>query len=475
MKTQRFPFALSYWTGDRTETKTLRAGEHFRFDLDAVNSFCLGDMPRHLVDLLRVASAVYVVDRLVKRRRKNGPKPSSRTIGLKVEVLDDKLWNRQNVRDCIHDALEFVTGDFWDIEFERDTQEYKWPTSFLPFPKSDGSPLICLYSSGLDSGAGLVARMKNNPGRPVIPVTAWHQPRQWHLVHQQYDFLRGHFHNKCVGVQIDPLIVKVAMMWKSAAEEKHQEFSQRSRSFLFSALGAITAIMHGQQTIEMFESGVGAINLPLMAGMVGSNATRSSHPEFLRLMSKLASLVANEDVNFILPFEDRTKGEVVKTVAASDLLPFAAMTVSCIHYPIRHKKYKQCGLCPACIFRRQAMEVAGIQEPADTYKYDFIGSPPLANQIPEKRFLYLKAFLMQVAQLKNVDQRDRLPSAFERHVVSTGIVNRGESQKGVIALMARYADEWLTIADQARRNGHEWAKLLAPRQSQAQGVSYASV
>ena len=27
------------------------------------------------------------------------------------------------------------------------------------------------------------------------------------------------------------------------------------------------------------------------------------------------------------------------------------------------------------------MEVAGIQEPADTYKYDFIGSPPLAKQI----------------------------------------------------------------------------------------------
>src|SRR5262249_13276133 len=152
------------------------------------------------------------------------------------------------------------------------------------------------------------------------------------------------------GSRIDPLIVKVAMMWPSVAEKKQQESSQRSRSFLFTSLGAITAIMHGQRTIEMFESGVGAINLPLMAGMVGSKVTRSSHPEFLRLMSNLASLVADYEVKFTLPFADKTKGEVVKTLASDDLQAFAAMTASCIHYPIRHKEYKQCGLCPACVF-----------------------------------------------------------------------------------------------------------------------------
>jgi F-type H+-transporting ATPase subunit beta len=155
MKTQRFPFALSYWTGSRAEAKSLRAGEHFRFDLDAVNNFCLGDLPSHLVDLLRIASAVYVVDRLVKRRPKDGPMPPSRTIGLKVEVLQDSLWNRQDVRDALHDAVEFVTGDFWDIEFERDSQEYKWPTSFLPFSKTEGSPLVRGGKAGLFGGAGL--------------------------------------------------------------------------------------------------------------------------------------------------------------------------------------------------------------------------------------------------------------------------------------------------------------------------------
>ncbi len=474
MKKQRFPFALSFWTGERAAVRHLRAGEHFRFDLDALNTFCLGDLPRQLVDLLRIASAVYVVDRLVRRSPKDGPKPPSRTIGLKVALLDDGLWNRQEVRDCVQEALDFVTGDFWDIEFERDTQEYQWPHRFLPFSKTDGSPLICLYSSGLDSAAGLVARMNENPGRPVLPVTVWHQPRQRHLVRQQYKFLRAHYRSMGFRAKIEPLIVKVAMRWHSAAEEKQQERSQRSRSFLFTALGAITAIMHGQRTIEMFESGIGAINLPLMAGMVGWKATRSSHPKFLRLMSRLASLVADNEVNFILPFADKTKGELVKTLAGEELQGFATSTASCVGFPLRHSKQKQCGRCPACIFRRGAMRFAGIQEPEDAYKYDFLGPVPQVNRLSEKRLVYLRASLMQIAQLRDIENSDRLPPAFERHVVGTGIVPRGQSQKGVLDLLVRYRDEWIEIVSAARRKGLTWAELLAPDRPATQGVTHAS-
>jgi 7-cyano-7-deazaguanine synthase in queuosine biosynthesis len=410
---------------------------------------------------------VYVVDRLVKRR----PKSSSRTIGLKIGVLDDGLWNQQDVRDCVHDALDFVTGDFWEIEFERDAQEYQWPERFLPFSKTDGSPLIFLYSSGLDSAAGLVARMNENPCHPVIPVTVWHQPGQRRLVHRQYKFLHDYYRSKGFGTQIDPLIVKVAMMWPSAAEEKQQERSQRSRSFLFTALGAITAIMHGQRTIEMFESGVGAINLSLMAG---SKATRSSHPKFLRLMSKLASLVGANEVEFTLPFMGNTKGELVKSLAGVDLQVFAASTASCIHYPIRHKKYKQCGVCPACIFRRAALRAGGIQEPENAYKYDFLGPAERINHLPEKRLVYLKAFLIQVAQLRDIENIDRLPPAFEQHVVPH-IVPKGQSQKGVIQLLARYRDEWMNIALEGQAKGFKWAQLLAAHRPETQGVCHASV
>ena len=118
----------------------------------------------------------------------------------------------------------------------------------------------------------------------------------------------------------------------------------------------------------------------------------------------------------------------------------------------------------------------GIIEPDHSYKYD-IFDPPQDTPLLVDRLKYLKAFLMQVAQLNDVEMNDRLPRAFERHILSTGILQRGQSQKGVINLLARYRDEWTAIAVHAGKNGHAWAKWLAPQQPQVrqeQGVTYAS-
>jgi 7-cyano-7-deazaguanine synthase in queuosine biosynthesis len=469
MITQRFPFSTSFSTAPQNSAVELRAGKHFWFDLDAVNTFCLGDLPARLVDFLRIASSFYVVDRLVKRRPSGGARKPSRTIGLKVGVLDAGFWGQQEVRDAIHHAVELVSGDFWDIDFVEDTSPFCRTKRLLPDPDQGVSPLVCLYSGGLDSAAGLVARMVQSPGRPVLPVTVWHQPRQRHLVGEQLKILRNHFDGA-----VDPLIVKVAMMWKSLLDRDLEESTQRCRCFLFAALGATAAIMHGQRVVEVFESGVGAINLPLMSGMVGAMTTKSAHPKFLRLMSRLASLIAEGAVEFRLPFFDRTKGEVVRSLAEAGLEELAQLTASCVHYPLRHSRQKQCGICPACIFRRQAMAAAGIAEPDDTYKHDFIATPGGVDRIPSKSLLYLKAFLMQVASLKDVCAGKPLPRPVARHVVSTEVLADGHPPEAVTALLARYRDEWMAIASDGNRRGLPWARLLAASRPQRQGVTHAS-
>jgi 7-cyano-7-deazaguanine synthase in queuosine biosynthesis len=469
MITQRFPFNICYWSGSQPKTVDLRGGKHFRFDLDAVNRFCLEDLPARLVDLLRVASSVYVVDRLVKRSPKDGEKRPSRIIGVKVGVLDATFWNKADVRDAIHEAVDFVSGDFWDIEFVADHSQFSRAGRFLPDPYEGNAPLVCLYSGGLDSAAGLVARMSANPGRPVLPVTVWHQPCQRHHVREQLKLLGNRFNEL-----VDPLIMKVAMMWSSKLDRTQEERTQRCRSFLFCSLGAIAAIMHGQQVIELFESGIGAINLPLMAGMVGAKSTKSAHPKFLRLMSRLASLVAGDDVEFCLPFHAKTKGELVRSLCGNGLEQLANMSASCVHYPQRHCKQKQCGVCPACIFRRQAMASAGVSEPEDMYEYDFLGSSQAENRIPAKRLNFLKAFLMQVAWLKDMDAQKQLPPAFARHLISTEVLGLEQSQEDEIELLARYRDEWIAIASEQRRKGHKWARLLATPELKMEGVTHAS-
>lgn len=468
---QRLPFSISYWTGTDAQEVHLRAGTHFRFDLDAVNQFSLFDIPPRLVDLLRIASAIYVVDRLVKRHSSHKPRNPARTLGVKIHVLDDAFWNRRDISDTIGEAVDFVSGDYWDFEFVKDPSEFSRAKQLLSNPNEGQTPLVALYSGGLDSAAGLAARIADNPNRPILSVSVWHQPRQRYLLRKQYSAFRTRLQS-----QIAPLIVKVAMIWSSELDKNQQERSQRCRSFLFASLGAIAAITTGQQVVELFESGIGAINLPLMSGLVGAKTTRSSHPEFLRLMSRIASLVADHEIEFRLPFFDHTKGEIVKKLSGLNLHDLANMTASCVGFPLRHSKAKQCGVCPACLFRRQAMHVAGITEANDSYKHD-IFDPSQDKPIPVDRLKYLKAFLMQVAQLDDVEMNDRLPRAFERHVLGTGILQRGQSQKGVIDLLARYRNEWTVLAAHARRNGQAWAGLLVPQQPQdrlEQGVTYAS-
>jgi hypothetical protein len=264
------------------------------------------------------------------------------------------------------------------------------------------------------------------------------------------------------------------MMWNSLLDRDLEESTQRCRCFLFASLGAIAAIRHGQRVVEIFESGIGAINLPLMAGMVGAMTTKSAHPKFLRLMSRFASLVADGEVEFRLPFFDETKGEVVRRLAEAGLEELAHQTASCVHYPLRHSRQKQCGVCPACVFRRQAIAVAGIAEPEGTYRYDFLGSPDGVGRIPSKRLLHLKASLMQVASMTDVREKLPLPRSVARHLLSTEVLPDGRPREAVVALLARYRDEWMNLASNGNRKGFAWARLLAAPRHQEQGVIHAS-
>jgi hypothetical protein len=120
------------------------------------------------------------------------------------------------------------------------------------------------------------------------------------------------------------------------------------------------------------------------------------------------------------------------------------------------------------------MASAGINEPEDVYEHDFLGSPQAANRIPAKRLQFLKAFLMQVAWLKDVDTGKQLPPAFARHLISTEILGREQSQEDVIELLARYRDEWMAIASERREKGYNWARLLAMHEPKMEGVAHAS-
>ena len=416
-----------------------------------------------LVDLLRIATAIYVVDRISPRDRTHNDYGWHRSLSMDVEVFDIDFWHRGEVSDCLRRCIDFLSGDSWDVHFTR--APLTFDPELLPFnpgwkPRSD-EPTVCLFSGGLDSAAGLVRRIKVRGDQGIIPMLVMHQSGQRRAVKDQIALI-----NFALGVDLEELILPFWM--RSPEHLGKDEESQRSRSFLFCSAAGVLAVLVEARAIEMMEAGIGAINWPLMAGMVGSKATRSSHPTFLRRFSQLLQLVTHRDLQIDLPHRYLTKAELVESLHETGLTDMATKTTSCVHYPLRDSQAKQCGTCPACIFRRQALLVAGIHEPAHSYKHNLFGR---TDYDPSDE--NLRAFLMQVNKLSTLDRSDEMPNSLKRHFRATGVIDDDQIPAPLIDLYRRYRREWLLLTERALQEDWKWSQMVVTPQSTQMEMQYA--
>lgn len=294
MKQPWHKFPVFYRDERTSRSATLLAGTHFHCGLDEISQFFSKRIPNRWLDLVRVAAAVYFVDRLVPRA---GSGAAMRHILIDVGIQDLNFWNYKPVTERVRSIAEFLSGDSWDITF-RATELVAKRRMLLDSrqPKSD-SPSVCLYSGGLDSAAGFVGSVRRGEYHRTVAVTVHHQPGQQQLTEAQFKTI-----DTIAKCDWRPLLVPVGIYWKSNnIDRRFEETSQRCRAFLFAAIGAVAAGFVGARSIDVFESGVGALNVPPMAGMLGSMVTRGCHPGFLRRMSELTSLVFERDADFILP------------------------------------------------------------------------------------------------------------------------------------------------------------------------------
>lgn len=417
-------------------------------------------LPARLDDLVRVAGAVHVADTLSRRGRWDGGTGPSRLIELGVEVSEPDFWNGPAVQAILKGCLDFLGHDDWCLRFVAEPRPRpREVQNVLPF---FNGAVVCLHSGGLDSVAGMAARLRQEPSEKLVPVTIRHQSNLGVLAGKQVKLLGQHFRRDFWTL---PHVVVGTLLRRSRLESlgvTRVERTHRCRAFLFAALGGVVASLTGSDRVEVYESGVGAVNLPLMAGMVGPMASRSSHSRFLHLMGNLLGHVSDRPIRYVLPFRDRTKGEMVELLAQEGLLDLARSTVSCVHYPLRRKAGKQCGVCPGCVYRRQAMFRAGVVELPGTYAYDLFGD---AEVVPVRHHASLKAFLQQVARLVSSNRPGTIAPRLRDHLVKTGIVARGD-EAGLAfyaELFRRYCREWLDLATMGRERGWSWAGMLAPR------------
>jgi hypothetical protein len=165
------------------------------------------------------------------------------------------------------------------------------------------------------------------------------------------------------------------------AKHLGREYTQRTRSFLYAALGATVAQICGLSRIRFYENGIVSFNFPVSAQVVGARATRTTHPQVINGFAKLISLIAEKPFVVENPFIWKTKTEVVKGIADAGCAETIKFATSCTHTWDRTKLKTHCGLCSQCIDRRFSILASNLEEhdPAESYGVDL-----LVGDLPEQ-------------------------------------------------------------------------------------------
>jgi 7-cyano-7-deazaguanine synthase in queuosine biosynthesis len=442
-----------------TSSLSLRQGEHVRICPLGPNKDFGELLTRRQIDLIRIATAVHVADGWVRRlESENG----IRAPLLDIEVLDPDFWSHSAMMALLHNCVNFLSGgDDWTFRFARSANVRHERRGFL-FRGQDSDALVALYSGGLDSAAGLAARLSQTRGRAVVPVNVRYQMQKAKLVWNHFRMLiRRGFTNRfdLMPFQVGAFVCNARI--KRQLDIRMREVTHRCRPLLFMAVAGFVADSLAAPVVEVFESGIGSVNLPLVGGPADYRTSRSTHPHFLRLASDLLSRVNDARVDYVLPFADRTKAEMVAGLRELHLEELACQSVSCILHPLLRRGRQQCGHCPACVYRRQAMITAGISEAKDAYAVDLFAPSDPCRPVATKHIRPICAFHQQVARMAELDS-GRAPEPLRRYLRATHAISYDAELPPHVEVHRRYRREWLEIISEAQRSGHPWVVSARP-------------
>jgi hypothetical protein len=230
----------------------------------------LANIPDALIDLLEIASFVYAADSAISRGGRVDAQMGAqwrRRFRFVIPVRSPALWSSSGVTSSLVETLSFLSEDDYHFEFQR-LAGRRATTDY--FELADAGAVgfapdeVALFSGGLDSFAGAIEEVAIG-GKKVALVShrssANIADTQNYLVSQ----LLARFGPRRI------LHVPIRMTLDAGVTK---EYTHRTRSFLFVALGGVTARLFGKTRCCFFENGVTSLNLPSIGQAVGARALR---------------------------------------------------------------------------------------------------------------------------------------------------------------------------------------------------------
>lgn len=339
--------------------------------IDRLSNRLVANLPDRLIDLLEVAAYVYASDAAIRRGGLIGEHLGSdwrRRLSFEIPVRSPELWNDRRVKEPLVETLRLLTEDDYEFSFVPSAApgERERYFGFL----GEGEPevdAVHLLSGGLDSLAGALDDLVSRGNRAVL--VSHHSSTKLQRVQTELvrDLRDRAGTNRLFHVPVD-------MKMRNGS---NRETTHRSRSFFFAAMGATAALMFHVDRVHFYENGVVSLNLPTSGQVVGTLATRSTHPQVLDGFSRLFSAVLDRPVTVSNPFIWKTKTEIVETIRDLGAQGLIRSTRSCAEVRQMTTAHSHCGLCSQCIDRRFAVLAAGMAEedPGEAYAVDLLQGP----------------------------------------------------------------------------------------------------
>lgn len=290
------------------------------------------------IDLLAICAAVFTADRGDLRGERED---YARTIELHIPVVN--IGRLQPLIPTIQNVLRSLSNDWWNLTFYQVPGALSQSTSV---PSEKGK--VLLFSGGLDSLAAAVEFSNHTESLALVSHTTMNQKTtsaQASLFQRLLESGRN--------------LTRYGFFVSSRNKGTFQhdiEASQRTRSFLFLVLAAITAARLGRREIVMIaENGQMAIHLPLSPARMAAFSTHTAHPDVIAQMKIFLSTVFEIDFKIENPYVLKTKREVIKPII--DQFPgIIAESNSCWKSARLKAGATHCGECIPCFIRRIAIE-----------------------------------------------------------------------------------------------------------------------
>jgi 7-cyano-7-deazaguanine synthase in queuosine biosynthesis len=327
------------------------SGKNLSFDMEDLASYCFAEWEPLIFDALLLAAAVEFCDRTLYRRSEQW----ARKIRLQIPVHSVGHWRSKEVVDSLVDALNFLSGDLWTLDFQPRKRTAERPLQ-RPLSLPVNAKAVVPFSDGLDSWAVAQIVRKQSGAEPIcVRLSSRKAGRKPSDPRQPFAFVP----------------------YKVKARSNNQPLTTgRHRGFKFTMISAIAAYMSNVDTVIVPESGQGALG-PALAPVGPVYPDYRSHPLFTMRMERFLAGLFGRPIRYDFPRLWNTKGETLRAATAEtqDIQNVNGWkgTRSCWQGNRRagiDGVLRQCGVCAACILRRLSVHAAELEEDRKTYVWE---------------------------------------------------------------------------------------------------------